>query len=233
MGKRDSKRKQIEQDLKQAEQKLDKIALANKKLKDPEINQNYIKAKKILKKIGVALLRWSVGIVSTLVTTGILTAGFVAIARIVERIDRRVQERAAERGAQERWNQWRAANGRGPQPRPGAAGAQQPRPGAAGARDEYLRRLEEINNQGRNIGRISELAESANTDIGRAADRARELDLDDRRGGPVNSPGDQSGRFSGLDLDSGYKLRRYKLITHDSMPWSKKKNKRWSNKLYY
>lgn len=69
-------------------------------------------------------------------------------------------------------------------------------------------------------------AENAVHAISEAANRIRELDFNEGQGGPVNSPGDQGARFSGLDMDSGYLVvgrKRYRnsIITHDSMPWSR------------
>lgn len=225
--------KKIQQSLKKADLELVKIERANKKTKDPVVAKKVKESRSRIKKVLLTLGKWGLGVLGMGATIAGLTLEMYGIAKGIEwvedRANRRRREQRAqvlEQEAQNRFNQYRLEHGRPP-----ANGGNGPRVGnpslgiLANGEDRMIAQMAAERAAERAAAReTAQAANNANMAIGQAQDAIRELDLDNRPGGPVNSPGDQGARFGGLDLDAGYKVRRpqkYRVVTHDSMPWSK------------
>ena len=254
---RREKIQKVEKNLKACEQELARIEAINRKIKDPNVQRQVKTAKDNLKAANKKFVNWLKGVGALAGVTASSIALFVAVtklSRLIGGTSRTVptpQPAPAQQPVNPSRNTPRdyfmdpmrnsdlqeIRTMFDPQRR---ASIRQQGQADINATNERLRR-EMAERQAQR-----EHAQGAAAAIGRVQNAIRELDLEERNNGPVNSPGDQRarfsgldidppppnsntsgnhyGRFSGLDLDSGYKIKRPKrkhvLVTHDSMPWS-------------
>lgn len=249
---RKAAKKKVEQSLQNVNRRLKEIDKINNKIKDPVVKQQVKKAEGTLTKVNKNFVSWVNNGAAGAVKGSLILGGLGLLITILSSIDKRLNDRRLEnlnalqeqhaRNRNQRWHERMNAI-YGPEPQP----PRNNRPNIFGEDGDEFRNMlnpqrrqnlrqqaqAEMNATNERLRRemaerqaAREHANQAATDIGRAQEGIRELDFEERQSGPSNSPGEQGARFSGLDLDSGYRIKcrktsKNKLVTHDSMPWSR------------
>lgn len=250
---RKEKAKAVSSALKACEKEIARVEAINRSAKDREVDGQIKLARGKLTQMDKTLGSWITGRAGGLVAHTLFLGGIALVSKvlssIIKRLSRRQQEalnELREQHTQARFERSRQ-NQNPPRPpqnpnRPEAfVDPMDTTPGVefrnitSPARMGALRNQAQAEMQATQERLRREMAErqaqrahaeNAVHAISEAANRIRELDFNEGQGGPVNSPGDQGARFSGLDIDSGYLVvgrKRYRnsIITHDSMPWSR------------
>lgn len=252
---RKEKTKAVSRALKACEKEIARVEAINRSVKDREVEGQIKLARGKLTQMDKTLGSWITGRAGGLVAHTLFLGGIALVSKvlssIIKRLSRRQREtlnELREQHAQARFERSRQ-NRNSPRPPqnpntpidPEFIDPMDTTPGVefrnitSPARMEALRRQAQAEMQSTQERLRREMAErqaqrahaeNAVHAISEAANRIRELDFTEGQGGPVNSPGDQGARFSGLDMDSGYLIvgrKRYRnsIITHDSMPWSR------------
>lgn len=244
---RKEKAKAVSSALKACEKEIARVEAINRSVKDREVDGQIKLARGKLTQMDKTLGSWITGRAGGLVAHTLFLGGIALVSKvlssIIKRLSRRQQEalnELREQHAQARFERYRQ-NQNPPRPpqNPNIPLTTIPAPGLAETFPELVGNREQLRNraqaemqatQERLRREMAERqaqrahAENAVHAISEAANRIRELDFNEGQGGPVNSPGDQGARFSGLDMDSGYLVvghKRYRnsIVTHDSMPW--------------